>query len=492
MRKLKDLPLKYQLIIMIFSISLASLWIASTAFIIYDRYAYKENMRHELTVHARIIAAQSATGVAYDDPYQVQQNLTSLGVKAEIVSACVTNEFGEIIAVFSRNHSGLLAHDEESMGGVECLHDQSYIYRFTSTYFDLLQPVMWEGSQKIGELHIRQDLNELNKRFKIFSVVMLLIVVLASIVTIMLSSRIQVFISDPIAELTAVASRITKNRDYSLRVAPDRKDEIGELMAAFNMMLDRIDEQNKALLESKQTLEEQVEFRTTELKNINRELEAFTYSVSHDLRSPLRSIDGFSVALLEDCGSQLDTMGKDYLARIRAASQRMGKLIDSLLYLSRVSRQEITAQAVNLATLADEIVEGLRERFPTQEVYFVRPQTLLTYGDRVLLMAVLENLLGNAWKYSAKLGSSQVELGSVERNGEPVYFVRDQGVGFDMKYADKLFAPFQRLHRSEDFEGLGIGLATVARIVHRHGGEIWAEGLVGAGAVFYFTLGRRY
>lgn len=491
MRRLKDIPLKYQLIVVIFSISLTSLWVASCAFIFYDRYAYKENMRHELTVLARIIADQSASSVAYENHDQVMQILASLGVKSDILSACVRNEFGEKIAGYVRRlRAPEINASTES--DAECLHDQDFISRFSEDYFDLLQPVMWEGTQKIGELHIRQDLRELNKRFKVFSVVMLLIMVIASLVTIILSSRIQRVISTPISNLTELTDRITQNKDYSLRATVDRGDEVGQLMNAFNTMLNTIDEQNRALMESKHTLKEQVDFRTEELKNINRELEAFTYSVSHDLRSPLRSIDGFSMALIEDCGAQLDEMGKDYLDRIRSASQRIGKLIDSLLYLSRVSRQEITAQAVNFSVMAQEVVEGLRGRFPQQDVYFTCPHTLLAYGDKTLLMAVFENLLGNAWKYSAKVSLPQVELGSVERKGEPVYFVRDNGIGFDMKYADKLFGPFQRLHREEDFEGLGIGLATVARIIHRHGGEIWAEGITGAGATFYFTLGYRH
>ncbi|MCB1614410.1 MAG: GHKL domain-containing protein, partial [Pseudomonadales bacterium] len=263
----------------------------------------------------------------------------------------------------------------------------------------------------------------------------------------------------------------------------------GQLVNAFNSMLETIQQQNRALVEVNENLESVVESRTAELKLTNKELEAFTYSVSHDLRSPLRSIDGFSAALLEDCGSQLDQNGLDYLTRMRAASQRMGKLIDSLLYLSRVSRQDMVFKAVDLSEIALEIGDGLKVVHPNRDVQLVVPDCVMAYGDRDLLYIVLDNLLRNAWKYTSKKVHALIELGSREQRGETVFFVRDNGAGFDMKYADKLFGPFQRLHRSEEFEGLGIGLATVARIVHRHGGEIWAEGKVDEGAVFYFTLG---
>lgn len=490
MGRLKDLPLKYQLILIIFSISLASLWVASTAFVLYDRYAYKKNMEYELVVLARILANQNASDMVSGNYPAVQHNIELIGVKTGIVSACITNDSGEIVAQYRRDkYTG--SHNN-STRMADCLHNKPYISKFTFLYFDLLQPIVISGSKKIGELHIRQDLNDLNKRFKIFSIVLFLIFLLASIVAIFLSIRVQGFISKPILNLTELADRITKNKNYSLRADPDRKDEVGKLLLAFNSMLDTIDQQNKDLIDAKHMLEEKVDERTAELRNINRELEAFTYSVSHDLRAPLRSIDGFSSALLEDFGKNFDITANDYLARIRTASHRMGLLIDSLLQLSRVSRQELNIEAVNLVSLAEDIIRDLSERFRGQEVIFACPDILLAYGDRTLLMSLMENLLENAWKYSSKIHNARVELGSIERNGETVYFVRDNGAGFDMKYADKLFGPFQRLHRQEDFDGLGIGLATAARIIHRHSGEIWAEGISGEGAVFYFTLKNYY
>lgn len=226
-----------------------------------------------------------------------------------------------------------------------------------------------------------------------------------------------------------------------------------------------------------------------ELKAVNRELEAFSYSVSHDLRAPLRSIDGFSQALLEDCNEQVDATGQDYLRRIRSATQRMGLLIDDLLTLSRVTRSDMHLEPVDLSRLASQVCTELQHRQSTRLVEFIVQPGLLAHGDPRLLQVLLENLLNNAWKFTSKHPQAKIEFGQAySDNGTPVYFVRDDGVGFDMAYSDKLFGPFQRLHGMQEFPGNGIGLATVQRIVHRHGGRVWAEGIVDHGATFYFTL----
>jgi signal transduction histidine kinase len=229
-----------------------------------------------------------------------------------------------------------------------------------------------------------------------------------------------------------------------------------------------------------------------ELEATNRELEAFSYSVSHDLRAPLRSIDGFSQILLEDYSDELDKEGKDYLGRVRAASQRMGRLIDDILGLSRVTRGVMSRERVNLSSLAGEVAEELREARPDRTVELTVQKGLEVWGDPRLLRVALVNLMGNAWKFTEKEREAKVAFGQDEelsRKGRvPVYYVSDNGAGFEMAYADKLFGAFQRLHGTEEFEGTGIGLATVQRVVHRHGGRIWAEGEVGRGATFFFTL----
>jgi light-regulated signal transduction histidine kinase (bacteriophytochrome) len=232
-----------------------------------------------------------------------------------------------------------------------------------------------------------------------------------------------------------------------------------------------------------------LEQRAVRLELANKELESFSYSVSHDLRAPLRSIDGFSEALVEDYSDRLDPQAKDYLERVRAATQRMGQLIDDMLNLSRVARSEIKAESTDLSRLVDEVVAALRKSDSGRQVEFVIARDISAVGDRRLLRIALENLIGNSWKFTTKTSKAQIEFGVAGENGARAYFVRDNGAGFDMAYSNKLFGAFQRLHTNAEFNGTGIGLATVQRIIHRHHGRVWAEGKVDQGATFYFTLG---
>jgi PAS domain S-box-containing protein len=249
--------------------------------------------------------------------------------------------------------------------------------------------------------------------------------------------------------------------------------------------------QELALREANLALERRVQERTAELLSLNEELESFSYSVSHDLRAPLRAIEGFSKVVLADygLGRPLDEQGREYLGRISAGSQRMATLIDDMLKLSRVTRADFRRVPVNLADMAREVMEGLKRQTPGRAVSVSTPPSAPVVGDPPLLRIVLENLLGNAWKFTSRKDDPRVEFGVERKDGEDVFFVRDNGAGFDMDYADKLFTPFQRLHEEDEFEGTGIGLATVGRIIRRHGGRIWAEGQPGQGATFWFTLG---
>ncbi|MDP1651679.1 MAG: PAS domain S-box protein [Rhodocyclaceae bacterium] len=234
-------------------------------------------------------------------------------------------------------------------------------------------------------------------------------------------------------------------------------------------------------------LEQRVVERTRALQTANRELEAFSYSVSHDLRTPLRAINGFSHALAEEYGHLLDENGTNYLARVRAGSEKMGELIDDIIELSQLSRREMDIAPVDLSAIAHEVAAELRDGEPSRKVEWVIAPGLQGSGDAVLLRVVLMNLLGNAWKYTARQDAAHIEFGLTDNQGRRAFFIRDNGTGFDMAHVGKLFGAFQRLHSPADYPGNGIGLATVARIIHRHGGEVWAEGKPGDGATFYFT-----
>jgi len=287
-------------------------------------------------------------------------------------------------------------------------------------------------------------------------------------------------ITNPLHSLTKAASRISAG-DYTRVVDIKRRDELGALAGAFNTMATRV-------AGAQHELERKVRERTAELEAANKELEAFSYSVSHDLRAPLRGIDGFSQALLEDYYDQLDENGKHFLQRVRAGAQRMAELIDNLLSLSQVSRGELIREQVNLSSLARSVAAQLKQGGPERDIEFAVDNDIAVEGDPKLLQILIENLFANAWKFTSKHSQGRIEFGVANENGETVYHVRDDGAGFDMAHAGKLFGAFERLHQADEFQGTGIGLATVARIVRRHGGHIWAEGEVEKGATFSFTL----
>jgi signal transduction histidine kinase len=235
-------------------------------------------------------------------------------------------------------------------------------------------------------------------------------------------------------------------------------------------------------------LERRVIERTTQLEAVNKELETFSYSVSHDLRAPLRSIDGFSQALLEDYQKILDDKGRDYLDKVRKATQQMGNLIDDMLKLSKVIQSEFRQESIDLSKMVQSISDTFQKNNPNNNVKMTIQKSIVIQGDLQLMQIALTNLIENAWKFTGKQKHPRIEFGATLKEGKKVFFIRDNGVGFDMAYVDKLFGAFQRLHAKDEFAGTGIGLATVQRIIHRHGGKIWAEGEVGKGAVFYFTL----
>ena len=295
-----------------------------------------------------------------------------------------------------------------------------------------------------------------------------------------------------------MADKLARQQEELHEQAVLLEEEVAERQAAQECLQEQalqleeeISERRLAQIEIRELneqLEQRVTERTAQLEAANKELEAFSYSVSHDLRTPLRGIDGFSQALLEDYSAILDEQGKDYLQRVRGASQRMALLIDDMLKLSRVTRGDMTCEQVDLSGLALAIAAELRKTEPERQAEFVIRDGLTTRGDCHLLRAALENLLGNAWKFTGQTEQAVIEFDCMESAGQKTYFVRDNGAGFDMTYGDKLFIPFQRLHGCREFSGTGIGLSIVQRIIGRHGGRVWGDGAPDNGATFYFTL----
>jgi signal transduction histidine kinase len=288
-------------------------------------------------------------------------------------------------------------------------------------------------------------------------------------------------ITRPVENMALAAESIAAG-DYSRRVVVDRDDEIGRLGGAFNVMVAKVEA-------SHVSLERRVAARTREIEEANRELEAFSYSVSHDLRAPLRHIAGFAALLHTQSHDQLGAQGQRYLETIAEAARQMGRLVDDLLGFSRMARADMVRRDVRLDELVREVVDEVKQDAPTRHVVWRIGHLPVVTGDRAMLRLALSNLLRNAFKYTAKRSVAEIEIGCLPSSTEEhVLYVKDNGAGFDMAYADKLFGVFQRLHSPEDFEGTGIGLANVRRVVQRHGGRTWAEGKVDEGATFYVAL----
>jgi len=265
------------------------------------------------------------------------------------------------------------------------------------------------------------------------------------------------------------------------------QERTGKLAASNAELIREVAERKRAENDIRK-LNSQLVQRSAQLEASNKELEAFSYSVSHDLRAPLRGIDGFAQAILEDYDAKLDDSGRSYLQRVRAASQRMSQLIDAMLNLARLTRADIHTQTFDMSAIVRSILDDLQKGEPERKVECVVANNLFAIADPQLLRAVLENLLGNAWKFTRQQAQARIEFGHEQYKGQAAYFVKDNGAGFDMTYSHKLFGTFQRLHAYTEFPGVGVGLATVHRIIQRHGGQIWAEGAVNDGATFHFTL----
>jgi signal transduction histidine kinase len=276
------------------------------------------------------------------------------------------------------------------------------------------------------------------------------------------------------------------NKPYALLFHNLKQSESG--LARYAAELSKVNQNLEYEVKERQKAEEALKQFATELQVANKELESFSYTVSHDLRAPLRSLSGFSEAILEDYEDKLDEQGKEYLRHIQSSSQTMSRLINDILNLSRIVRAEIVLNRLNISEIAADVANELKREQPERQVEISIQPGLLAYGDANLLRLVFQNLLGNALKFTAKSPAARIEFGKTEHKGKQAFYVRDNGAGFDMAYADKLFKPFQRLHNDKEYEGTGIGLASIQRIIKRLGGEVWAEGYTGKGATFYFTL----
>jgi signal transduction histidine kinase len=455
---------------------------ASVALLFFQLQEVKSGLQRRLETVGDLIAFNIAAAVDFNDSEAAQAMLGSLKTRPEVISAGVVVN-GRVFARYSRKGAAVPASVD--------LHAAAAGHRFEDDQLAVYRPISYQN-RPLGMLFIRIDLHEYDRTWRRFAIITALVAIPALLIAILISHFPQRIISGPILQLANVAAAVSDRKDYSVRAPVVRSAaEVEQLVGTFNQMLTEIQSQHAEIEEARATLEQRVADRTSELAAANRELESFSYSVSHDLRAPLRAIDGFSNAVLAEYAPRLDERGIHFLERVRAGTQKMSQLIDDMLHLSRVTRRPLERVEVDVTGLAGEVAAELARSHPERRVSCIVEPGLSAPGDPHLLTIVFENLLGNAWKFTSIRDDARVEVGQTSIDGQPAFFVRDNGAGFNEAYASKLFGVFQRLHDESVFEGTGIGLATVKRIITRHGGLVSAQGVEGAGATFFFTLGGR-
>lgn len=470
--------------------STTALLLAAGAFFAYHLVTFRSAIVRTLSIQADTIGLNSISTLRFNDDRSAKDTLSALRADRNIITATIYAADGTLFATYA----GDTGNNAPVAPAIPPAPADTT--RIEGRTLEVYHAIVADG-ERLGTVHLIYSLDDLfadSARFLGIALIVLLVSVLAALTT---ASRIQRGFSQPIARLAAAAEAVSREKDYAVRVEPTRnRDELGLLIDTFNEMLVQIQVRDaeveagkKRFQELSEELEQRVQRRTSELEATNKELEAFTYSVSHDLRAPLRRIDGFANLLVEEHGGRLSPEALRYLSRVREGTKQMGQLVDDLLNLARLGRKELSMRVTGLSSIVESVTDDLEREIADRTVEWKIQPLPFVECDPALMEVVFTNLLANAVKYTRPRERAVIEVGAVEQNGHSVIFVRDNGVGFSMKYADKLFGVFQRLHRVEDFEGTGVGLATVHRILSKHGGRIWAEAELDKGACFYFTIG---
>jgi signal transduction histidine kinase len=481
------MPQRYQsiarrLTFMNLLVSGIALLIAGVAFAAYDLATFRAATVRALSTEARMVASNSVTALLFNDPDTAAHTLAALRASPDVVVAQIYAADGHLFASYSRDGS---AHPPALPRLATGSDEHSAM---STSSIDLARRIVSEGAT-IGTVRIQADLQAMYSRLARYALIVAGVLILSLAGALFVSYLAQGAISHPLAAVAESARQVSQAKDYSVR-APriGTAYELAVLVDSFNEMLTEIQARDQSLRDAHDQLEARVRERTNELRAINSELEAFTYSVSHDLRAPLRHITGFASLLDQHAGASLDEQGRRYLTTISGAATRMATLIDDLLAFSRMGRATLTKQRVDLSQLVREARDEVSPDGNGRRITWNVQELPAVDADPALLRPVLVNLLSNALKYTSTRDETRIEIGAEPHPNEVVVFVRDNGVGFDMAYAPKVFVPFERLHARE-FKGTGIGLANVKRIVERHGGDIWVESVPGKVTTFQFHFG---
>jgi len=461
---------------LILLVSGTALLLAYVSFLAYDFYTLRHNLIESIETQATIIGTNSQTALLFDDQQAAETTLSALRDAPSILTAEIFRADGQAFARYTRPGSANQSVVPRLSGG-----QKSAFWIEDSTV--LLGHAITSDGKLIGSVYIRAETRDVVHRARQFGVLSAGILFVCFAIALLATSAMRGLIIRPLESLAQTARVVSRTKDYSVRAdVPQRRDELTFLVRSFNEMLDEI-EQSRAALEQK------VAERTAELSAANRELEAFSYTVAHDLRGPLQQVANLGFLLQSNADGRAPQQ-KPLLDNLVAATMRMSSLIDDLLNLSRVSSTPIQHVSVDLSALAKAILDNLAQGSERQ-IETIISEDCAALADEGLITVAMENLLRNAWKYSSRKDPARIEFGCRNEGEETIFFVRDNGAGFDSAHADRLFRPFQRLHSQSDFPGTGIGLATVQRIIARHGGRVWASGAVDQGAEFCFTLPQK-
>ena len=471
----RDIPIQRKLMRVILITSGTVLLLTSLALFSFELLRFQKNAQGQLSTLGQIIAANSTAALAFDSRDDANQILATLSARPSIVVACLYNANGEPFAYYP---SSLSVNDLPAVKKDGNLIELSH--------FAVFQPVVNEN-KRLGTLYLKSNMVIIYERFRTYGLIVVSVIAISFLLAYLLSRKLQQLISKPILLLAETAKAISDRHDYSVRATKIGNDELGLLTDAFNQMLTRIENQTLEITSFNQKLEEKVEERTIQLEVANRELEAFSYSVSHDLRAPLRAVNGYAKMLEEDYNAVFDNEGKRLLNVVQENAKKMGLLIDDLLEFSRLGKKELEKSVIDMKKLTESVVSEINNNIPNKANFIIHPLYPVS-ADYSLITQVMSNLLLNSVKYSQETEKPVIEIKSYKEDNDIIYQVTDNGAGFDNQYVNKLFGVFQRLHSSEEFEGTGVGLALVKRIIIKHGGKVWANGEVNKGATFYFSL----